>query len=332
MRRSWPLLALVLTACASSTSPSTTTSVVAGPAESTLEERLIAEFEALGADFPVVTEDAVWVVSADRPDPAVVRIDPESNEVVAEVHLSDERGCNGVAYGFGAVWACFPGGVARIDPATNEIVAVVDADAVGQAPLAAAGDSVWAFGTGEDGVGRDALLRIDPNTNTVSGLVELGHEAQYMIAAFDALWVSAPNDGVVLRVDPASNEVTVIAEGLVAPSWLAADGENLWVTLNGGAEPVEGSGLPTVVEVDPETGEVLLEVVTSEIGIYGSVAADDTTLWVRTAYEFLLEIDPVSGETTEKVIAPSTGGAIALGHDSVWTTSYDVGRIWRLTP
>ncbi|MFZ0731725.1 MAG: hypothetical protein WAM79_05320, partial [Candidatus Sulfotelmatobacter sp.] len=53
------------------------------------------------ADWVLVTEDAVWVAST-KPF-AILRIDPATNKIVANIRIPGEA-CSGLASGFGSIW------------------------------------------------------------------------------------------------------------------------------------------------------------------------------------------------------------------------------------
>lgn len=333
------ILALV-TACGTSASssapPSTQPSAAAasvapsGPPTIALEDRLEAEIAISGADFPVVAFDSVWVVSAEvGTDPAIVRVDPETNEVAAEI-LVPGGGCNGAAAGFDAIWACSSDGIARIDPATNAVVTVIPVDAIGQAYLATGAGSVWAFTQVGDGGVPDAVLRIDPATNSLITTIGLDHPAGTMAFGFDALWVSSPEDGLLLRVDPATNQVTTAVDSLAQPFTVAVGPDSVWVSLHADDQPAAGD--PSIVRIDPETSEITASIVTAPVGRIGDIAADATSVWVRGPDAFLTHIDAATNEVVEIIAASKAGGGVVLGFGSVWAASFDFAKIWRVSP
>jgi hypothetical protein len=342
MRAATLVLMIVTTACGASTSPGESTlpsvqpsealpsAAPSGPPSATLEDRLEAEIAITGADFPMVAFDAVWVVSAET-EPAVVRVDPETNEVAAQIPVPG-RGCNGMTAGFDSIWACASDGIARIDPASNTVVTVIDVDAVGQARLAAGGGSVWAFTrTSDEVVGADGVLRIDPGNNALAAAIGLGHPLGTMAFGFDALWVTSPEDGLLLRVDPATNEVTTAAEGLLGPFVVSIGPDAIWVSLHGTDGPSPQAGDPTIVRIDPATGNVVASIATDPVGRTGGIAVDDEAVWVRSAGAFLTHIDPVTNEVVEVITASKGGGDVVLGFGSVWTTSWNFHQMWRVS-
>jgi hypothetical protein len=337
------LLALAATACSASGSASTSALATTGPSEAAasvepsgppsvaLEDRLEAEISIAGADFPVVAFDSVWVVSAEvGVDPAIVRVDPITNEIVAEIMVPG-GGCNGTTAGFDAIWACASDGIARIDPATNAVVTVIPVDALGQNYLAAGAGAVWSFTQIGDEGAPNAVLRIDPATNSLAATIALDHRVGTMAFGFGALWVTSPDDGLLLRVDPTTNQVTIAAEGLLQPFTVAAGPDDLWVSLYGVDTPAPAPGDPTIIRIDPDTGEVTASVVTDPLGKFGDIAADETSVWVRSPDTFLTHIDPATNRVVEFVAASKAGGGVALGLGSVWATSFDFAQLWRVS-
>ncbi len=117
-----------------------------------------------------VDDDAVWVANAD--DGTVLRIDPDSYEVVETIGLGAD--VNSVAVGFGSVWVA--GGndesLFRIDPDENAVEATLrfgKADPLRPDPVffvAAGLEAVWIT------QGRE-VVRIDPRTNEVTKRIAL---------------------------------------------------------------------------------------------------------------------------------------------------------------
>jgi hypothetical protein len=325
----------------SSTQPSQASASVeaseapSGPPGYALADRLEASIAITGADYPFVAFDSLWVVAGDSPG-AIDRIDPATNEIVADIPLPGVS-CTGAVAAFDAVWACSTDGIVRIDPATNTVTTLIPLTTVVQARLAAGGGSVWAFATEGDALSPDALYRIDPSTNSVATTVDLGHNGGTMAYAFDALWVTAPRDGLLLRVDPISNAVTTVAEGLPGPFVVVAGPDSLWVSLYGDCAPHEGcdpppAGEPSVLRIDPATGETIAAISTGAIGISGGIYADGVAVWVRSGDVFLTHIDPLTNEIVETIIASKGPGDVTVGFGAVWATGFDFHGVWRVTP
>jgi hypothetical protein len=348
MRAAAPVLLLaILAGCGSSASPSESPSTEPSHASASIEasaspggppgyplaDRLEASIGITGADYPLVAFDSVWIVGGDPPG-AMVRIDPATDGIVAEIPLPGVS-CTGAVAAFDAVWACSADGIARIDPATNTVTTLIPLTTVVQARLAAGGGSVWTFATEGDVLSPDALYRIDPSTNAVSTPIDLGHRGGTMAYGFDALWVTSPRDGLLLRVDPISNAVTTVADGLPGPFVVAVGPDSLWVSLYGdcleGCDPTP-DGEPSILRIDPATGDTIVAIATGSIGNSGGIYADATAVWVRSGDVFLTHIDPLTNEIVETIIATKGGGDVTMGFGAVWATSYDFHEVWRVTP
>jgi streptogramin lyase len=129
-----------------------------------------------------IGEGSVWLLSDSARGRAILRVDPETVEVEAEIPLDDL--VMDIEIGEGSIWALLahvngdvvgPADIVRINPDTNEIAARIPLDA--HAPWIAVGaGSVWVPGwlhdfkdvsTGEDD--RPVVVRIDASTNEVVG-------------------------------------------------------------------------------------------------------------------------------------------------------------------
>jgi hypothetical protein len=289
-----------------------------------------------GPDMPTEAFGSLWVLTVDGPimgddvPPSVQRLDPTTGEVIATVDLPG-RLCQGIGASPEALWACGPDGLRRIDPETNSIVA----DVAFHAPLAVTriafgADSVWAFATAT--VGPDTVVRVDPATNEVAATIPLGHVAGTMAFGFDALWVTGPADDVVLRVDPATNTVEEWTTGIEGAGQVAVGDDALWVTLYGehGAQAPEGA--PTIVRVDPGTGEITAEIdAGSSLEDSSGLVATADAVWVRGTDPFLVRIDPETAELVDQIDGDHGTGDVTVAFGSVWATS-EHGRVMRLAP
>ena len=171
---------------------------------------------------------SIWVVT-DRKG-VVTRIDPDTNQPVAEIHVAG--GAAAVLFHGGALWVTSGAGkkLTRINPNNNEIVEIID---VGPDPvrLAAADGAVWTLNRGDGSV-----TRVDTATNKPVVTISIGSEvAGGDIAAGEgSVWISAPGAPLV-RIDPRTNKVAQRFTGdgggavLVAHGslWLAAGSQTL---------------------------------------------------------------------------------------------------------
>lgn len=343
-RISSPTLAiiLVLAACtpAAQTTPGSTATAAPSPTAAatpspspevdTVEDLAIATIEVeRSPDFPTEAFGSLWVLAPDGDEPAVVRIDPATNEEVARVLLPG--GCQGVGASDDAVWACTPDGAVRIDPETNTISGSVTYDSGAWFGRMAFGDgAIWAIGF--DGGVPNTLIRIDPVAMDATPF-PLGRPAASVGFGIGAVWVSSPIDGMLLRVDPATGDVTEHASGLPGPSTLAIGPDSIWVTLHGkqGDDPADGDA--TVVRIDPDDGAILAEIVTEapSRGL-GGVWAEEDAVWVRAPDAFLTEIDPATNMVVRTIPGPPSSGEVTVAFGSVWATTVEGNLVYRFEP
>jgi virginiamycin B lyase len=153
------------------------------------------------------TPGAVWVV--DRGGPAVSRIDPATNRVVATIRIASMRACcsdhMAIAAGGRAVWATVPAQrtVVRIDSVTNRVTARVRLPAEPCAFLAADDRTVWAAGGHCNGTVMRADARTNKRRRGVNGAVTpLG-----LALGFGSLWIADLDAKSLDRVNVRSGRI-----------------------------------------------------------------------------------------------------------------------------
>jgi YVTN family beta-propeller protein len=159
-----------------------------------------------GPTWMAFAAGSLWVCNRDSELFAVLRIDPATHAVLAQIDISGgQYACDGIAASSdGAIWAELVDdsqttdyGLVRIDPATNKVVTtffppqsrVISA-------LAADAQGVW---SAEPDLG---LIRFSPQTNRAVGFLTV-REASGIALGAGAVWV-LNNDGALLRITPAS--------------------------------------------------------------------------------------------------------------------------------
>lgn len=211
---------------------------------------------------------AVW--QADFGRDLVLRIDPETEAVVAQIEVGAAP--EGVGTTAGAVWVAnhHDGTVSRIDPGTNLVVATIEvgpAGSSGPLELAAGETGVWVHvpNTG-------TVVHIDPATNAVIGSVAVDGVPA---VDGDAVWISNPAAAAVVRVDPASHAVAAtipivaVNEGL-SFGGIAAGLGSVWMSTSDGLYRINAS-IEAVVELYPvELGDVAIGADSVWIAVYGS--------------------------------------------------------------
>jgi YVTN family beta-propeller protein len=170
----------------------------------------VAEIETPLVKGVLATADGVWV--AHTHDGTVSRIDPATNKIAATITVGPvgNSGPNWLASGFGSIWVSVPNAsvVVRIDPATDEIQAsiTVPSPASPCGGFAIGDDAVW-IPSGCDG--SDWLTRIDPATNTVAALLDMGGDGFLPTMISGAPWISVDrgdDPASIVRIDPATNQ------------------------------------------------------------------------------------------------------------------------------
>jgi class 3 adenylate cyclase/streptogramin lyase len=165
----------------------------------------------------VVGGGFVWVGTSEG---LLVRYDPRTDE---DRTRTDLDAIDSMAFGHGSVWTTdvVGGTVSRYDADTMRRVAEVDL----AADYLVSGDLfVWTLSTGTG-----TLARIEPTTNEVLGVVQVGPDPFGLAAGAGAVWVG-DEDGMIRRVDEGSRVVTEILLGAPVRT-LAFDDETgtIWV-------------------------------------------------------------------------------------------------------
>ena len=169
---------------------------------------------------------AVWVANSAKN--AVQRIDPTTNRVTAVVPIGAQP-CDGLATGFGSVWAVdCAGALVRIDPSAGRVVARIAVTAESDEGLIATGEGgVWILSSLN--ANHDALIRIDPATNKVGARVLVPVGSTAAAVGFGSVWVTTAAGSSVERVDPSTGKVAATIRVHAGPRFLATGEGAVWV-------------------------------------------------------------------------------------------------------
>jgi YVTN family beta-propeller protein len=149
---------------------------------------------ATGAGSIWVATDAKGVIS---------RIDPRTNQVIANVETRPVAVY--LAFGEGALWAVSAKEqtLQRIDPATNTVTATIP---LGRQPgfLAAGEGSVWVQEQGDG-----TVAAIDPATNTIRGRVKVDETLKYgdIDTGGGRVWLRTTDKQTMVVIDPRTLQV-----------------------------------------------------------------------------------------------------------------------------
>src|SRR5437588_9917330 len=259
----------------------------------------------------------VWATVPSRQ--ALLRIDPETNAVLATIHLGGRPGA--IALAPGALWVRVAfntySAAVRIDPSTDHIVASVPLGAI-YGGIATTPGAVWV--TGHD---RGIVQRIDPRTNTVAatmrGTVEGGGIRSYL----GAVWVYA-DGGSRVKVEPHTKTVITASAGVGHSNVTAGDG-SLWLASN-----------DDVLRIDPASATVRRRIRVT--GCYPapvgcSLVYGDGFVWMERSGappDDIYRIDPRTAHV-RRVLRLSLGYPgylLAAGHGALWGSGPDA--IWRI--
>jgi streptogramin lyase len=325
------LLGFLLAACSGSsevTDPPTPGGTASSPSvspsptetEPSNEPTIAATIEVAAAPVnPSFGFGSVWVPNHHAA--LVTRIDPETNEVLAEIPVGELPGGNGLE-AFGSMW--FPNygesTVSRVDPATNTATSIDTGNGLTCGDPVEAGGLVW--------VGNcDALVLtgIDPETSTVARTLEV---EGFPFGNGKQLWVDQAVD--LAQIDPRTGQVltTVDAGSSEHASAASFEGDRFWVSYGTGGMGLVGA----VAVVDLRTGDV------TELGTVGSNPAapvvDGGSVFVYNGEDRTISIvDAASGEISEPVPIPDfETEAISVGFGSVWVADFGGDTVYRLVP
>ena len=161
--------------------------------------------------------------------------------------------------------------------------------------------------------GDTTLSRIEPRTGQVEARIRYkgfaGVAPAFVAADSEAVWVWG--GGALTRIDPESNEIVSSVE-VTASGPIAAGLGNVWVA--------DGQN-NQVLQVAPESALGSAPSVIRTIPVGGrpvGVAAAAGALWVALSEGTVVKADPSSGAVTETITVGGTLGGIYADDRSVW--------------
>ena len=207
--------------------------------------------------------------------------------------------------------------------------------------LALAAALAVALVTREDGaktvpiVRENTLVRIDPETNAISAVTDVGWRPMAAAAAGSSVWVYN-DDGTVSEIDAATNEVRQTTRvsarpvdlGLLTGPVLAADDHGAWLI---GLDLRGRSLLTRVLSGAREAQNYRLDRTPR------AVAVGDGTVWVLGGEKRdnqVLRVDPTTGEVTARTRFPASSriSSLEVGLGRVWVVSSSNAVLYRIHP
>jgi DNA-binding beta-propeller fold protein YncE len=184
----------------------------------------------------------------------------------------------------------------------------------------------------------DSLARIDPATNKVSAVIDVGAHPVVVAAAGHSVWTYNSGDGTISEVDAGTNRVLTRTPvsgftpaeccSLFAGPVLAADASGAWF-VNGGVD--NKARLTHVLAGGGRKREYPLDLTPT------GVAVGDDAVWVvgRRARDYrVVRIDPATGRVTASTRFPAGTpvDSIAFGFSAVWVVSSPPATLYRIDP
>ena len=249
---------------------------------------------------------SVWIANAD--DGTLSKIDPHDRKVVAIIGLGVPA--SDVAVGAGSVWVAggSEGTLLRIDPRTDTVVKKIDL--AGSNPLAPDAAYSVVVGAGAVWVGSASwrVLRIDPETETVTGSVPVGDLPVALAAAGGDVWATLL-DGRTVRIDARTEESTGTVSGPFRPMDIGVGSGSVWVADEPGA----------LWQVDAATVTVT-RTVTVPASVLG-LAVSGRDVWATSSRAAAVtRVDSRSGTVLGTVAVGGRPLDVAAGMGEVWVT------------
>ncbi len=225
-----------------------------------------------------VGDGAVWVCSQQNEESAhLTKVDPTTMRITAVVETAGDAA---VAVTPDAVWVDVGSGeLLRLDPVTNKVLARITLPGGGySAHWITAGPLGVFLANNYDGT----VLHVNPATNTVKMLTDIGDAAYQLVELDGRLWINAWNR--IVQIDPTTGAVRQTIQR--SARGLVSDGRSLWTNTNG----------PTVLRIDPQRGGVAAVPLPAGVKLALDIAGDPVTgaVWVApdTPSQRLLRLSP----------------------------------------
>lgn len=191
---------------------------------------------------------AVWTATCTTP--GLVRIDPATNKVSAQLKLkvpSDLDGEASIAVGGGYVWLVLDGPdcsacrVAQIEPTALRVVRQIPVSE-GSAGVRFGEGAVWVTNPYDA-----TVTEIDERRHTPGRVSRVGAQPRFLAVGEGAVWTLNQADGDVSRLDPDTGKSTTIDLGFAGPGGDLTSGGG-WIWARGSNH--------LLARIDPRTDEV----------------------------------------------------------------------------
>jgi class 3 adenylate cyclase/DNA-binding beta-propeller fold protein YncE len=165
----------------------------------------------------------------------------------------------------------------------------------------------------------NTLVRLDPVSGEVAGVVPVGTDPNAVASGLGALWVANLGDQTLQRIDTASGTASPARALPELPTAIAVGGDRIWVASSFGG---------TVHQIDPTQAlsEAAIDVGSGASGI----AFGEEAVWVTDSHtDSVLRIDRQTLEIVERFqLAQDSGpSGVAVGFGAVWVAEPLAGRL-----
>jgi YVTN family beta-propeller protein len=269
--------------------------------------RVVGRLILPGANMVATGLGSVWVTATVGSKRAVVRISPESTEILAKMALEPFRVVfpADLAIGAGAVWVLGVDAVYRLDAASGRQSRIPIRGANLVRPGIAAGDEgVWVSSPD-----KGAVDRIHPQARPSERTITAGRFAGGLSLAGGSLWVTNDREGLLTRVDPVQNRMTRIYRVPGASGSAAVGAEAVWLV---------DSATGMLAKVDPDSGRVTAV----DVGHRATwVSVGHGSIWVASGGDGIVSrVDPATLRVTATIPVGPRPYAVAVDEAAVWVT------------
>jgi outer membrane protein assembly factor BamB len=282
---------------------------------------MLDSIEIANADAIAEIDGALFVKTDDG---RVVRVDPETGEITAEAKVDTAKDrahyCQGIGSDGKTLWACSASDdttdIVRLDPATLNETARSPVDKVfDQYALPVVDGKVWVL------TGDGSRLTIVDATTGEQATVPLPERCFQLAVSSQVAYATCLLADKVIAVDVASGDVIGSAQ-VIQPTSVSVFDHDVWVSGSAGLVRLD-SGLEPQVEFPGISARSV-----------GDIIETASAVWVRTEKEFLLRIDPATGEVAARYeIDPvPSGGSLLVTDDAVWTTAFNDSIVYKIDP
>lgn len=176
---------------------------------------------------------------------------------------------------------------------------------------------------------QDGFPKLDASKLPITARIAIGGDPDWLATGFGSVWVAVPRNNEIVRINPGTNAIQARIPVDQEPCYGIGVGPGrLWV-LNCKSQ--------TLTRINPRSNKVDLRVPV-KIGPEGegSIAVGNTGVWFISNEDghtdMLTQVSSTTGHTLRKIKVGAGSAVVTLGFGSVWVTSSDEGKVYRINP